>query len=55
MRRGHRIVPKQVLEKLLELERPDPAAELFRTLGVDRSVTRARLSTPDPKPDGQAH
>jgi hypothetical protein len=55
MRRGHRIVPQQVLEQLLELERPDPAAELFGTLGIDRAATRARLSTPAPQSDEQAH
>jgi ATP-dependent Clp protease ATP-binding subunit ClpA len=41
--RGHHLGPQHVLAALLELERPDPAAELFARLGVDRTTTRERL------------
>jgi hypothetical protein len=34
-----------VLLNLVDLEVPDPAAELFATLGVDRDSVRERLST----------
>ena len=34
---------KHVLAALLELERPDPAAELLAHLGIDPADTRKRL------------
>jgi hypothetical protein len=44
LRRGHHIPPQQVLLTVLELEPPDPAAELISALGVDRAGARARLA-----------
>ena len=43
LRRGHHIPPQQVLLTVLELEPPDPAAELIAALGVDRAAARQRL------------
>ena len=43
MRRGHGIGPQRVLVTVLELEPPDPAAELIAALGVDRAAARQRL------------
>jgi Clp amino terminal domain, pathogenicity island component len=42
-RRGHHIPLQQVLLTVLELDRPDPAAELIAALGVDRAAARQRL------------
>ena len=42
-RRGHHIPPQQVLLTVLELDPPDPAAELIAALGVDRAAARQRL------------
>jgi Clp amino terminal domain, pathogenicity island component len=44
IRRGRHIGPQQVLLTVLELEPPDPAAELIAALGVDRAAARQRLS-----------
>jgi hypothetical protein len=45
MRRGARHPgPGHVLAALLEREPPDPAADLFKTLGVDRAGVRKRLA-----------
>ncbi len=41
-RRGH-IPTQRVLLTVLELEPPDPAAELIAALGVDRAAVRQRL------------
>jgi len=43
IRRGHHSGPQHVLLTVLELEPPDPAAELISTLGVDRAAARLRL------------
>jgi hypothetical protein len=44
MRRGRRHPgPRYVLAALLELQRPDPAAELVASLGVDPATVRERL------------
>ncbi len=43
IRRHHRVGPQQVLLTVLELDPPDPAAELFAALGVDRAAARHRL------------
>ena len=43
IRRGHHIGPQPVLLTVLELEPPDPAAELIAALGVDRAAARQRL------------
>lgn len=43
IRRGHGVGPQQVLLTVLELEPPDPAAELIAALGVDRAAARQRL------------
>jgi len=43
IRRGHHVGPQQVLLTVLELEPPDPAAELIAALGVDRAAARQRL------------
>jgi hypothetical protein len=43
IRRGHHDGPQQVLLTVLELEPPDPAAELIAALGVDRAAARQRL------------
>jgi hypothetical protein len=43
IRRGHHTGPQQVLLTVLELEPPDPAAELIAALGVDRATVRQRL------------
>lgn len=40
---GHHLGPQHVLATLLRLDRPDPAAELFARLGVDRAAARVRL------------
>jgi hypothetical protein len=40
---GERLGVKQVLFALLARERPDPAAELFHAIGVDRMQVRNRL------------
>ena len=40
---GRHLGPQHVLAALLELEPPDPAAELFAGLGVDRAAARGRL------------
>jgi hypothetical protein len=42
-RRGHHIGPQQVLLTVLELDPPDPAAELIAALGIDRAAARQRL------------
>jgi ATP-dependent Clp protease ATP-binding subunit ClpA len=42
-RGGHQIPLQQVLLTVLELEPPDPAAELIAALGVDRAAARQRL------------
>ena len=36
--------PGRILAALLQLDRPDPAAELFARLGVDRAAARDRLA-----------
>jgi ATP-dependent Clp protease ATP-binding subunit ClpA len=41
--KGERLGVKHVLLALLSRERPDPAAELFDELGVDRAEIRQRL------------
>ena len=43
---GRHLGPQHILVALLELDPPDPAAELFVGLGVDRAAARARLSDP---------
>ena len=43
IRRGHYIGPEQVLLTVLELQPPDPAAELIAAPGVDRAAARQRL------------
>ena len=43
-RPGSRYVAKNVLAALLELERPDPAAELLAGLGVEPAAIRERLA-----------
>jgi hypothetical protein len=43
IRRRHQTGPQQVLLTVLELEPPDPAAELIAALGVDRAAVRQRL------------
>lgn len=43
MRRGQRPGPQELLLTVLELEPPDPAADLITVLGVDRAVARQRL------------
>ena len=42
-RRTHPIPTQHVLLTVLELEPPDPAAELIAALGVDRAAARQRL------------
>ncbi|MGD0453526.1 MAG: Clp protease N-terminal domain-containing protein [Solirubrobacteraceae bacterium] len=45
MRRGHAHPgPRHVLAAILELQAPDPAAELLATLGVQPAAVRARLA-----------
>jgi hypothetical protein len=45
MRRGHpHPGPQHVLDRLLELQPPDPAAALFAALSVDRATVRERLA-----------
>jgi hypothetical protein len=44
IRRGHHLGPQQVLLTVLELQPPDPAAELIAALGVDRAAARQRLA-----------
>lgn len=46
IRRAHATGPQQVLLTVLELEPPDPAAELIAALGVDRAAVRQRLGAP---------
>ncbi|SCG68302.1 Clp protease N-terminal domain-containing protein [Micromonospora inositola] len=41
---SRRIRPAHLLLAILECAPPDPAAEVFRELGVDRSAVRAQLS-----------
>ncbi len=43
IRRGRGTGDQQVLLTVLELEPPDPAAELLAALGVDRAAARQRL------------
>ncbi len=43
MRRGKHITPQVVLLRILDLEPPDPAAVLLRSLGVDPVEVRHRL------------
>ena len=43
IRHGHHDFPQQVLLTVLELEPPDPAADLIAALGVDRAAARQRL------------
>jgi len=43
IRRDHHPALQEVLLTVLELEAPDPAAELITALGVDRTVARQRL------------
>jgi hypothetical protein len=43
IRHGHHIPLQQALLTVLELEPPDPAAELIAALGVDRAAARQRL------------
>jgi ATP-dependent Clp protease ATP-binding subunit ClpA len=43
-RRAGRIEPQHLLLALLECAAPDPAAELFERLGIDRAGVRARLA-----------
>ena len=40
---GHHIPTQQALLTVLELDPPDPAAELIAALGVDRAAARHRL------------
>ncbi|MGD1055999.1 MAG: Clp protease N-terminal domain-containing protein [Solirubrobacteraceae bacterium] len=48
MRRGHSHPgPEHVLEGILELREPDPAAELLAKLGVQPGAVRERLATHD--------
>ncbi len=42
-RRGRHVPLQQVLLTVLELDPPDPAAELIAALGVDRAAARQRL------------
>jgi len=44
MRRRRPVDPRQVLVALLDLEPPDPAAQLLTALGVDREAVRAQLA-----------
>jgi hypothetical protein len=44
IRRRHDTGAQQVLLTVLELEPPDPAAELIAALGVDRAAARQRLA-----------
>ncbi len=43
LRRRRRIEPWQVFAALLELEFPDPAAQLLAALEIDRTAVRAKL------------
>ncbi len=43
IRRSHHTFPHQLLLTVLELDPPDPAAELITALGIDRAATRKRL------------
>ena len=45
-RGGHHVPTQHVLVAVLELDRPDPAAELITALGVDRAGARQRLTSP---------
>jgi ATP-dependent Clp protease ATP-binding subunit ClpA len=42
-RGGHHVPTEHVLLTVLELDPPDPAAELITALGVDRAAARQRL------------
>jgi hypothetical protein len=44
IRRGRPVNPRIVLTALLDLDSPDPAADLLDAIGVDRSVVRARAA-----------
>lgn len=44
MRRGKHITPQRVLLRLLDLERPDPAAILLTTLHVNIDEVRLRIA-----------
>lgn len=44
IRLAHHTGPQQALVTVLELEPPDPAAELIAVLGVDRAAARKRLA-----------
>jgi ATP-dependent Clp protease ATP-binding subunit ClpA len=48
--RGKRTTPEHMLLALLDCERPDPAAELMRTLRIDPAAVRDRLSGPAQHP-----
>ena len=48
MRRGRHITSQHVLARLLVLEPPDPAAELFAALGVNVHEARRRLTATTP-------
>jgi len=50
-RKNREAGPRIVLSALLDLPRPDPAAELLAALGVDAQMTRQRLA--DPGQEGQ--
>ena len=43
IRRSHHTFPQQLLLTVLELEPPDPAAELIAALDLDRAAARQRL------------
>ena len=43
-RKNREAVPGIVLSALLDLPRPDPAAELLAALGVDAQAARERLA-----------
>ena len=43
MRRGQHLGPQELLLTVLELDPPDPAAELLAALGVDRAAVRQHL------------
>ncbi|MFE2429615.1 Clp protease N-terminal domain-containing protein [Streptomyces sp. NPDC059373] len=45
-----RTTPEHMLLALLDCERPDPAAELMRTLRIDPAAVRGRLSGPAQHP-----
>ena len=43
MRKGGRVTPQNVLVGVLDLKRPDPAADLIAELKVDADAVRARM------------